>query len=84
MYYVIGEDHKPFDVSLDSFEHYYKNAGIQVDNFEIIKVNGLDVKVISKEGLIKCYEIALDGENTDKFAEYKRKIGILKNIDNLS
>jgi predicted nucleotidyltransferase len=77
---LVGDDAKPFDVSLDSFEHYYTETGIDIDQFKGMDINGVEVKVARIEDMIRVYKKALKGGNVEKFPEYERKLGILQSL----
>lgn len=75
-----GTDNKPFDISFDSYEYYYNDSGINLNNFLEIEIDGIGIKLTTREDLIKVYEAALKGGNVHKFDEYKRKISILNKV----
>ncbi|MDP2672171.1 MAG: hypothetical protein Q8O68_01525 [Candidatus Daviesbacteria bacterium] len=77
---LMGDDSKPFDISFDSFEHYYSNSGFDVISHQEINIDDVLVKTASVDGLILIYKTALTGSNTDKFHEYERKIKVLQDI----
>ena len=71
-------DGKPFDLSFDSFEHYYSNSGFDVTSYKEINIDGVLIKTASAEDLMRIYKTALAGGNIDKFDEYKRKTIVLQ------
>ncbi|MBU1032008.1 hypothetical protein KKE03_03780 [Patescibacteria group bacterium] len=75
-----GVDGKSFDISLDSYEHYYSQSGIDLNSYQGIDINGILVKVATIKTMIKVYNTALKGCNVEKFPEYERKIEVLTNI----
>lgn len=77
---LMGSDGKPFDISLDSYEHYYSKSGINLNAFQEIDIRVVPVKVAMVEDMIKIYKTALGGGNIDKFPEYERKIKVLSTL----
>lgn len=53
---LIGNNETPFDISLDSYEYYFKDTDIKFEHFTHVKIEGTDVKLLPKEQLIKVYE----------------------------
>ncbi len=41
-----GSDNKPFDISFDSFEHYFKNDSMYLSDFTEKNIEGMVIKVI--------------------------------------
>lgn len=75
-----GEDGKPFDVSLDSYEHYFFCHNVDLKNFIEIDLQSVLIRVMTAQDLIKIYEIGSRGSNQDKVQEYKEKINNLKKL----
>ncbi len=65
---LTGNDGKPFDVSLDSFEHYFEGRGITFEDFTSVKIDGAEVKVLPKNKLIELYE----GKSKDQIVARQR------------
>lgn len=72
--HFVGYDGKPFDISLDSYQKYFSNLDLDFDNCFSKVINGVDIKFVNIEDLIKIYEIGSNGSNGDKIKEYKRKV----------
>ncbi|MPZ50018.1 MAG: hypothetical protein GEU75_12110 [Dehalococcoidia bacterium] len=73
-----GPDGKPFDISLDSWEHYFTEAGLDFGRYE--EVGSTKIRVMQPEDLLCAYEIGLDGGNDWKYDEYARKIDRLHTL----
>ena len=70
-------DQRPFDVSLDSLEHYFLRIGIDLSHFE----HELEsVRIAGRSSLIKIYEQGPVGGNKEKVDEYRRKLGVLSSL----
>lgn len=67
-------DATPFDVSLDSYEHYFENRGFEFGAGQ--RLHG--IRVMSTADLIRAYEVGLGGANEAKKAEYIRKLKQLR------
>ena len=76
----LGQDGKPFDISLDSYEHYFKKQGLDLKNTNKISIKGTEIRVLSPEELLVSYEIATNGPNVHKHTEYLRKRDVLKGM----
>lgn len=51
-----NEDGKPFDISLDSYEHYFIKDGIKFSDCSLVEVSDTKVKILSKEKLERLYD----------------------------
>ncbi len=77
---LLGNDGKPFDISLDSFEDYFLPMDIDMKSFEINMNNEIELRYIRKEDLIKIYNEK--SSTHPKLDEYKRKANKLLEIRN--
>jgi hypothetical protein len=73
-----GPDGRPFDVSLDSWEHYFQTHGIDLGRYQRFGAAG--PRLMSVDDLIVTYEAGLTGGNTWKREEYERKIDRLRSL----
>ncbi len=46
-----GLDNKPFDISFDSYEYYFRKHNIDLNNFGTIYVKGINIKVMKLHDL---------------------------------
>lgn len=79
---LIGNDNKPFDISFDSYEHYFKHLGIDLNNYLDFAMKDAKLKLIAKQDLIKIYEIGVKSNNIEKSDGYKEKLKVLLNLKN--
>lgn len=70
----LGEDGKPFDISFDSYEHYFNQHNINLGNYIEVGLEGVKVRVVKPEDLVKIYDVGLKGNNEEKLQEYQDKI----------
>lgn len=70
----LGEDGKPFDISFDSYEHYFNQHNINLGNYIEVGLEGVKVRVMKPEDLVKIYDVGLKGNNEEKLQEYQDKI----------
>jgi len=52
----IGKDNKPFDISFDSFEHYFQKYKIDISNAEEIQLESVTLNILPKKDLLGLYE----------------------------
>ncbi|MBD3363076.1 hypothetical protein GF362_05130 [Candidatus Dojkabacteria bacterium] len=74
-------DGKPFDISFDSFEYYFKDHGIRMGRLKKFIISETEIKTVILEDLIKIYKLGVCGRNLDKIKEYERKLCILELIE---
>jgi hypothetical protein len=74
-----GNDKKPFDISFDSFERYFSKYDVDFNNHTDHSIIGVPVKIITKDDLIKIYEVGVQGSNDAKIPEYQSKLNHLQN-----
>ncbi len=51
----IGKDNKPFDISFDSFEHYFQKESINIKTFTEMTIDEIIIKVMPVKSLNKIY-----------------------------
>lgn len=73
-----GEDGRPFDVSFDSYEHYFIPHNINLNNSFEVDLKSTPIRVMNTQDLIKIYEVGLKGGNQTKIREYEHKINNLR------
>ncbi len=78
--FLKGLDDQPFDVSLDSYEHYYQSMGIQIEDHQIINIAGTPVKVMTSDQLKQVYTFVIENRGPEKREENQRKLSILKDL----
>jgi len=69
---ILGADGKPFDISLDSFEDYFADKGIKLQNFTEYSYADIKMKIMTKQDLLSTYKLTT--ENHAKRQEYDQKI----------
>ncbi len=74
----LGEDQKPFDISFDSYDHYFKPLNIDLNVNQSIDHEDYSIKILPIDKLTTLYEIGLKGSNKNKFESYQRKINKLR------
>ena len=80
---LIGNDGKPFDISLDSYEHYFMKIGIDLASYDLSILNEKSIRTIPRESLIKVYEHATKVSEDKKAKKYLEKIRGLNKERNL-
>jgi hypothetical protein len=73
-----GPDGRPFDVSLDAFEHYFQPSGFDLLRYTAFGPQRL--KFMTREDLVRAYEIGLAGGNAWKLEEYEQKANRLRTL----
>ncbi|MDO8577029.1 MAG: hypothetical protein Q7R82_01670 [Candidatus Daviesbacteria bacterium] len=73
-----GYDGKSFDISIDSYEHYFQIHEINFDDYQIIELDSIPIKIMKTKNLIESYRVGVRGQNEEKIEEYKDKIEKLR------
>ncbi len=74
----LGSNEKLFDISIDSYEHYFEDYGIELARGEIHTLGGVQIKLIHKADLINLYDIFGSNSRVIKSKEYLRKVKALR------
>lgn len=81
----IGNDGKPFDISFDSFEHYFSKFGVDIGKFtKKILSDEVITHLIKKDDLMKIYDFGSKDATNPKSEKYEARltklIDLTKNI----
>jgi hypothetical protein len=76
---IKGYDNKPFDLSFDSYEHYFSDREIDIKSYTEKSINDTKVKTINREDPLKVYE-SVSRKNGVIQSAHKDKINKLKKL----
>lgn len=81
----IGNDNKPFDISFDSYDHYFSKFDIDISKFtKKILSNEVITHIMKKDNLIKIYEFGSNYTTNPKSDKYRARLAkfvdLTKNI----
>lgn len=74
---IKGNDGKPFDLSFEIYDHPDKSFRFTLDDYHVVKIGDVEVKVIKKEEQKYLYEMFLDSKWNTKREAYIHKIARL-------
>jgi hypothetical protein len=78
---IIGNDAKPFDISFDSYEHYFAKYDINIDKYTKKHLSsGIVIHLAKKEDLLSIYNIGANDEFNPKKEQYKEKLERLLDV----